>query len=107
MRSFNGIDEIEAAVGEDLGASEWHTITQEQIDAFADATGDHQWIHVDVERAEAGPFGGTIAHGYLTLSLAPLFIAEALVIGAEQPDGAYWMPLFVVLAEGVELDDAL
>jgi acyl dehydratase len=71
MRTFTGFDELTAAVGEDLGASDWLEITQERVDAFADATGDHQWIHVDVERAKDGPFGGTIAHGYLTLSLVP------------------------------------
>ena len=58
-------------VGKELGPSEWLTVTQEMIDKFADATGDHQWIHVDVEKAKDGPFGGTIAHGYLTLSLVP------------------------------------
>jgi len=72
MRVFNGIDELKQAVGEHLGHSDWHTVTQEKIDLFADATGDHQWIHVDPERAKAGPFGGTIAHGYLTLSLLPM-----------------------------------
>jgi acyl dehydratase len=71
MRTFTGFDELTAAVGEDLGVSDWLEITQERVDAFADATGDHQWIHVDVERAKDGPFGGTIAHGYLTLSLVP------------------------------------
>ena len=65
-------DELaEAAVGEELGTSEWVEIDQERVDLFADATDDHQWIHVDLERAAAGPFGGTIAHGYLTLSLIP------------------------------------
>ena len=59
------------AAGTDLGYSEWRTVTQEQVNTFADATGDHQWIHVDVEKAKQGPFGGTIAHGYLTLSLVP------------------------------------
>jgi acyl dehydratase len=72
MRVFNGIDELKQAVGEHLGHSDWHTVTQEKVDLFADATGDHQWIHVDPERAKAGPFGGTIAHGYLTLSLLPM-----------------------------------
>jgi acyl dehydratase len=72
MRVFNGIDELKQAVGEHLGHSDWHTVTQEKIDLFADATGDHQWIHVDPERAKAGPFGGTIAHGYMTLSLLPM-----------------------------------
>jgi acyl dehydratase len=71
MRTFTTYDELSAAVGEDLGTSEWLEITQERVDAFADATGDHQWIHVDVDRAAEGPFGGTIAHGYLTLSLVP------------------------------------
>ena len=71
MRTFTTFDELSAAVGEDLGASEWVEIDQDRVNAFADATGDHQWIHVDVERAKDGPFGGTIAHGYLTLSLVP------------------------------------
>ena len=71
MRVFTTLDEIAAAAGEELGTSEWLTIDQDRVDQFADATGDHQWIHVDVERAAAGPFGGTIAHGYLTLSLIP------------------------------------
>jgi acyl dehydratase len=72
MRVFNGIDELKQAVGEHLGHSDWHTVTQEKVDLFADATGDHQWIHVDPDRAKAGPFGGTIAHGYMTLSLLPM-----------------------------------
>jgi acyl dehydratase len=71
MRTFTTFDELADAVGEELGTSDWHEITQERVNAFADATGDHQWIHVDVERAKDGPFGGTIAHGYLTLSLVP------------------------------------
>lgn len=74
----NGLDELRSKVGEHLGYSEWHTISQEQVQQFADATGDHQWIHLDVERAKAGPFGGPIAHGYLTLSLTPALMAEAL-----------------------------
>lgn len=61
-----------------LGTSSWVDITQDQVDTFADATGDHQWIHVDPQRAKDGPFGGTIAHGYLTLSLAPMFLAEVV-----------------------------
>ncbi|WP_436529567.1 MaoC family dehydratase [Actinoplanes sp. HUAS TT8] len=70
----NGLDELKALAGKDLGASEWLEITQERVNTFADATGDHQWIHVDPERAQGGPFGGPIAHGYLTLSLViPLF----------------------------------
>jgi acyl dehydratase len=71
MRVFNSLDEVAAASGEELGTSDWLTIDQDRVDQFADATGDHQWIHVDVERAASGPFGGTIAHGYLTLSLIP------------------------------------
>lgn len=72
MREFTGIDELKAAVGEHLGFGEWVEITQERVQEFADATDDHQWIHLDVERAAKGPFGGTIAHGYLTLSLVPM-----------------------------------
>lgn len=71
---IEGIDGLKAAVGTHLGYSEWHEVTQEQINLFADATGDHQWIHVDEERAKAGPFGTTIAHGYLTLSLTPMVL---------------------------------
>ncbi|MEV3967756.1 MaoC family dehydratase [Streptomyces sp. NPDC050698] len=70
----NGLDELKKLAGSDLGTSEWIEVTQERIDTFADATGDHQWIHVDPERAKDGPFGAPIAHGYLTLSLfIPLF----------------------------------
>lgn len=69
MKVFNGLDELRAAKGQQIGASEWLTIGQDQIDGFADATLDRQWIHVDPERAAAGPFGSTIAHGFLTLSL--------------------------------------
>jgi acyl dehydratase len=76
MRVFNGIDELEKVVGEHLGHSDWHTVTQEKVDQFADATGDHQWIHVDTEKAKAGPFGVTIAHGYMTLSLIPMLNAQ-------------------------------
>ena len=65
------IEKVQALVGQELGVGDWHQVTQEQINTFADATGDHQWIHVDPERAKSGPFGETIAHGYLTLSLIP------------------------------------
>jgi acyl dehydratase len=65
----NGLGELAARVGSHLGYSDWLSVTQDRVDRFADATGDHQWIHVDPERARSGPFGGTIAHGYLTLSL--------------------------------------
>ncbi|MFE0380351.1 MaoC family dehydratase [Streptomyces inhibens] len=72
--TVNGLDELKKLAGSDLGTSEWIDITQERINTFADATGDHQWIHVDPERAQEGPFGAPIAHGYLTLSLfIPLF----------------------------------
>ena len=80
MRTFTTFDELAAAVGEDLGTSDWLEISQERVDAFADATGDHQWIHVDVERAKDGPFGGTIAHGYLTLSLIPWLGSQVFAI---------------------------
>ena len=71
MRTITGIDELRGLEGQDLGTSEWHEVTQQDINAFADVTGDHQFIHVDEERAKQTPFGGTIAHGYYTLSLAP------------------------------------
>jgi acyl dehydratase len=77
---FEGVDEVRAAVGRDLGTSEWMEITQERVDLFAEATGDHQWIHVDPVRAAAGPFGGTIAHGYLTLSLSNAFLPEIVEV---------------------------
>jgi acyl dehydratase len=76
----NGLDELKSKVGDVLGTSEVVTVTQDQVNRFADATGDHQWIHVDVERAKAGPFGGPIAHGYLTLSLAPMLMEQVLVL---------------------------
>ena len=78
--TVNGLDGLRNLVGKDLGHSEWLEITQERVDTFADATDDHQWIHVDVERAKDGPFGGPIAHGYLTVSLIiPMFV-ELLTI---------------------------
>ncbi|OWM00006.1 dehydratase [Mycolicibacterium peregrinum] len=73
MKIFNGLDEFVAAAGSELGPTDWMEITQERVNLFADATGDHQWIHVDPEKAAGGPFGGTIAHGLLTLSLLPHF----------------------------------
>src|SRR3954462_8566012 len=73
---FDSLAALPAAVGTDLGATEWLTIDQGKIDGFADATGDHQWIHVDVEAAKAGPFGTTIAHGYLTMALCAPFLGE-------------------------------
>jgi acyl dehydratase len=80
MRTFTSAAEVEAAAGEHLGESAWRTITQEQVDLFADATDDHQWIHVDPQRATAGPFGATIAHGYLTLSLSSYFAPQLVTI---------------------------
>ncbi|MET0495937.1 MAG: MaoC family dehydratase [Actinoplanes sp.] len=74
MITVDGLEELKKLSGQDLGRTGWLEITQDRVDRFADATGDHQWIHVDPERAAAGPFGGPIAHGYLTLSLViPLF----------------------------------
>ena len=73
---YEGIAGFEAHVGEHLGYSDWRQITQKEIDLFAEATGDHQWIHVDPEKAAAGPYGATIAHGYLTLSLVPILVQQ-------------------------------
>jgi acyl dehydratase len=80
MRTITGLDELKAAEGEVLGTSDWHEVTQKDVDTFADVTGDHQWIHVDVDRAKETPFGGTIAHGYYTLSLAPRFSEQILTL---------------------------
>jgi acyl dehydratase len=77
VRVFHSAEEIKAAVGEELGVGEWHAIPQSQIDLFAEATGDHQWIHVDPARAADGPFGATIAHGFLTLSLLAPYMKES------------------------------
>ena len=77
---LDGLDAVRAAVGQDLGTSDWVTVTQEQVDRFAEATGDHQWIHVDPEKAKDGPFGTTIAHGYLTLSLSNLFLPQIVEV---------------------------
>ncbi|MEU2335699.1 MaoC family dehydratase [Streptomyces sp. NPDC013172] len=79
-RIFASPDELKAAVGEQLGFTDWVEVDQKRIDLFADATGDHQWIHVDPEKAAAGPFGTTIAHGYLTLSLLPLFVPQLIKV---------------------------
>ncbi|MGW4113073.1 MaoC family dehydratase [Actinosynnema sp. NPDC004786] len=80
MRVFANLDELAAARGEHLGHGGWHEITQAQIDLFAEATGDHQWIHVDLEKAAAGPFGAPVAHGYLTLSLIPLLVRDIYTV---------------------------
>ena len=86
MRIFTGIDDLTKAIGETIGPGPWRPIDQGRVDAFADATDDHQWIHVDPEKAALGPFGGTVAHGYLTLSLLPalakdLYRVEGLRMG--------------------------
>jgi acyl dehydratase len=78
MRTINGLDELRQVEGETLGTSGWHEVTQDAIDAFADVTGDHQWIHVDPDRAKHTPVGGTIAHGYYTLALAPMLTAQVV-----------------------------
>lgn len=80
MKTFETLEEFFPLVGQELALSDWITITQEQVNQFAQATGDHQWIHVDVERAKAGPFGAPIAHGFLTLSLIPKFFESAFTI---------------------------
>ncbi|MEH6604393.1 MAG: MaoC family dehydratase [Pseudomonadales bacterium] len=77
-RVFTSPHELHEAVGEQLGKSDWLSVDQERINLFADATGDHQWIHVDPEKAKEGPFGGCIAHGYLTLSLVNLFLPQII-----------------------------
>ena len=81
MRRFADVQELKTVVGQVLGDSEWVTISQEMIDRFAEATGDYQWIHVDRERAKTSPFGTTIAHGFLTLSLVPRLIDEVYQVG--------------------------
>ena len=77
---LHGLDEVRAAVGRDLGTSDWLEITQDRVNLFADATDDHQWIHVDIAAAKAGPFGGPIAHGYLTLALSNYFLPQILEV---------------------------
>ena len=80
MKKFSGLDEFVAAQGSQLGPTDWLEVTQERVNLFADATDDHQWIHVDPERAANGPFGGTIAHGLLTLSLLPHFTHQLYTV---------------------------
>ena len=79
-QTFTSADELIAAIGQPLGETEWLTITQERVNTFAEATGDHQWIHVDPVRAKEGPFGACIAHGYLTLSLAAFFMPQLIEV---------------------------
>ena len=78
--TFGSPDELLEAVGQDLGATEWLQVDQDRIDAFAECTGDHQWIHVDPERAKEGPFGATIAHGYLTLALTNVLLPDLITV---------------------------
>jgi len=80
MLMIPSLDSLAGMVGTELPASEWHQVTQDEINLFADATGDHQWIHVDPERARSGPFGGPIAHGYLTLSLVPVLMSSVVKV---------------------------
>jgi len=78
--TVHGVDEFQTLVGTHLGHSDWERVDQDRVNLFADATGDHQWIHVDPERAKTGPFGGAIAHGYLTLSLAPVLLNRVISV---------------------------
>src|SRR3712207_4994461 len=83
--TLDGVDGVLGAVGQHLGHSDWVEITQERVDLFAEATDDHQWIHVDVERAQDGPFGGTIAHGYMTVSLIPALSHSIFSVETDGP----------------------
>ncbi len=80
MKTFQTLSELSGLAGQEVAVSDWITITQEQVNLFAQATGDHQWIHVDVEKAKTGPFGGPIAHGFLTLALIPRFFQSSMTI---------------------------
>jgi acyl dehydratase len=112
--TLHGVEGLKAKIGEHLGWSDWVEVTQERINQFAEATGDHQWIHVDVERANReSPFGGPIAHGYLTLSLAPLFVPQIMRVegfrmginyGAEKVRFPSPVPVGAKLHAGATLD---
>ncbi len=111
-RMIEGISGLKELVGEHLGYSPYTTITQEQVNQFAEATGDHQWIHVDVERAKAGPFGGPIAHGYLTLSLGPMlspqiFGVSGISMGVNYGAGKVRFPSPVPVGSNVRLGATL
>jgi acyl dehydratase len=80
MKTFETLADLAACLGQEVAVSDWLTITQEQVNQFAQATGDHQWIHVDVDKARAGPFGAPIAHGFLTLSLLPVFLESSFEV---------------------------
>ncbi|GAA1926094.1 MaoC family dehydratase [Nocardioides lentus] len=106
MRTFSSLDEVSAAAGTDIGTSDWFEITQDRVNVFADATEDHQWIHVDTERAASGPFGTTIAHGYLTLSLIPFLGAKVARFDLSGPTLNYGLnkvrfPQFVTVGSRV------
>ena len=88
MRVFETLQDLAACVGQEVAVSDWIAVTQEQVNQFAEATGDPQWIHVDVERAKSGPFGGTIAHGFLTLSMLPKFFESSFEIRQTRMGGA-------------------
>ena len=112
MLTINGIDELKSRVGEELGVSDWHEVTQDKIDAFAEVTGDDQWIHIDPERAKETPFGGTIAHGYYTLSLAPrfsydLFKLEGVAFGLNYGLGKVRFPAPMPVGDKVRMRMAL
>jgi acyl dehydratase len=111
-RTIEGIDGLKALIGEHLGYSPYTEITQEQVNTFADATGDHQWIHVDVEKAKAGPFGGPIAHGYLTLSLGPslspqIFSVTGISMGVNYGAGKVRFPSPVPVGSKLRLGATL
>src|SRR6056297_3051721 len=111
-RTINGIDELKTLVGEHLGYSPYVEITQEQVNTFAEATGDHQWIHTDVERAKSGPFGGPIAHGYLTLALGPMlspqiFGVSGISMGVNYGAGKVRFPAPVPVGSRVRLGATL
>jgi acyl dehydratase len=111
-RMIDGIDGMKALVGEHLGYSPYVEITQEQVNQFAEATGDHQWIHIDVEKAKAGPFGGPIAHGYLTLSLGPMlspqiFGVSGISMGVNYGAGKVRFPSPVPVGSKVRLGATL
>jgi acyl dehydratase len=114
MRTFSDVDELAKAIGEHLGYSSWHRVTQQQIDLFAEATGDHQWIHTDPEKAASGPFCGPIAHGYLTLSLVPMLIWQVYEVrgaamtvnyGSDRVRYVSILPVDSEIRAGVELLD--
>jgi len=112
MLTITGIDDLKAKVGHELGVSDWHEITQDQVDAFAQVTGDHQWIHVDADRAAQTPFGGTIAHGLLTLSLGPqftygLFSVEGFAFGLNYGYGRVRFPAPLPVGSRVRMRAAL